>query len=91
MHSLSGLVVGSVWVVCGLVGSICTALILDTFTGCIKQLVVPQTNTAITNVIPLSFLLYNRSKSNVSHISHRTYKYKNELYKYIINKILEDS
>lgn len=90
MHSLSGFVVGSLWVACVLVAIECTAFVLAFFARWTKDRLVLQTNTAIPNVIPLRFSSFNRFFGEVSHISHRTYKSKNELYKYIITRRLED-
>ena len=89
MHSLVVLGVGSMWVVCVLVATIYTCLIVGFVWVGTNSPFIPQPITTKTQLFPHKFLFINCLDIEFTHITHRTNKYKNYLYKYIITKHAE--
>lgn len=89
MLNVFGLVVGNVCAICVLFGFIYTTNLSKYFSRCTKSLVVLFSNTIKTQPYPHTNYEFNRQVSRLSHITHRTYKNKDYLYKYIITKHVE--
>jgi len=86
MLSFGQIVVGNLCLVCVLTTTYYTALFLKNRSVCRNLLFVLKNNTPNPQPYPQAKYKNNRFVFSLTHITHRTYKNKDYLYKYIITK-----
>ncbi len=90
MHNFAQIAVVNVWVVCVWFGAYCTVPYKSNVRLCSNGLFVLIANTFKTQAYPHAFSDFNSLVSGLTHITHRTYKNKDYLYKYIITNTMEN-
>ena len=88
MHSINQILVGNLWLVCGFMVTYYTGLHIKSMAVCRNSLFVLKTNTPKPQPYPHPNYQINRSNFVLTHITHRTYKNNDYLYKYIIYLVI---
>ena len=83
MHNLSIISVGNMCFACALIAAYYTAWIIKSSRVCSTSNFLPNHNTTNTQPYPHVKSTINSLQNRVTHITHRTYKNKNYLYKLI--------